>query len=91
MIKTLGYILLALCCVAWLLIPVVPFLGFSKGMLAGIITGLIIFGEVTFYVSILLLGKTIYTKIREKLRFRKKKPEKDDAERDPEGRSATSL
>jgi hypothetical protein len=80
MIKTLGYTLLVLCCVAWLMIPVIPFLGFSKGMMAGIITGLIIFGEVTFYVSILLLGKTLYNKIREKLRFRRKKLEKDDPE-----------
>jgi hypothetical protein len=80
MIKTLGYTLFVICCVAWLLIPVIPFLGFSKGEIAGIITGLIIFGEVTFYVSILLLGKTLYNKIREKLRIRRKNHEKDNAE-----------
>lgn len=78
MIKTVGYILFALCCLAWLLILVIPWLGFSKGETAGIIAGLIIFGEVTFYVSILMLGKTFYNKIREKFRFRRKKVSTDD-------------
>ena len=78
MIKTIGYILFVLCCLAWLLILVIPWLGYSKGETAGIIAGLIIFGEVTFYVSILMLGKTFYNKIKEKLRFRKKKIATDD-------------
>jgi hypothetical protein len=78
MIKTLGYILFVLCCLAWLLILVIPWLGFSKGGTAGIIAGLIIFGEVSFYVSILMLGKTFYNKIREKIRFRRKKVLTDD-------------
>ncbi len=72
MIKTLGYILFILSCVAWLLILIIPWLGFSKAGMAGIITGLIIFGEITFYVSILLLGKTFYQKIKSKLRLRRK-------------------
>lgn len=78
MIKTLGYILFVLCCLAWLMILVIPWMGFPKGETAGIIGGLIIFGEVSFYVSILMLGKTFYNKIREKLRFRRKKVMTDD-------------
>lgn len=78
MIKTLGYSLFAVCCLAWLMILVIPWLGFSKGETAGIITGLIIFGEVTFYASILMLGKTFYNKFREKFRFRRKKEAKTD-------------
>jgi hypothetical protein len=62
------------------MILVIPWLGFSKGQSAGIITGLIIFGEVTFYASIFMLGKTFYNKIREKLRFRRKKEVKADPE-----------
>ena len=80
MIKILGYSLFVLCCLAWLMILVIPWLGFSKGETAGIITGLIIFGEVTFYVSIVMLGKTFYNKIKEKFRFRRKTKEKDDPE-----------
>ena len=78
MIKTLGYSLFVLCCLAWLMILVIPWLGFSKGETAGIITGLIIFGEVTFYVSIIILGKTFYSKIREKIRFRRNKANIDE-------------
>ena len=80
MIKTLGYSLFVVCCLAWLMILVIPWMGFSKGETAGIITGLIIFGEVTFYVSIVMLGKTFYNKIKEKFRFRRKTKEKDDPE-----------
>jgi hypothetical protein len=80
MIKTIGYSLFVLCCLAWLMILVIPWLGFSKGETAGIIAGLIIFGEVTFYVSIIMLGKTFYNKIREKIRFRRNKVSKDDPE-----------
>jgi hypothetical protein len=73
MIKTIGYILFILCIVAWLLILVIPWVGFSKGETAGLITGLIIFGEVTFYVSILMLGKTFYNKLKAMFRFRRDK------------------
>lgn len=71
MLKTFGYILFVICCVAWLLILVIPWLGYSKGQVAGIITGLIIIGEITFYVSLLLLGKAFWEKI--KGWFRRKK------------------
>jgi hypothetical protein len=85
MIKTLGYILFIVCCLAWLMILVIPWLGYSKGETAGIITGLIIFGEATFYVSILMLGKTFYNKIKEKFRFRRKKVIPDDPKVNQEG------
>jgi hypothetical protein len=84
-IKTLGYILFIVCCLAWLMILVIPFLGYTKGETAGIITGLVIFGEVTFYVSILMLGKTFYNKIRERFRLRRNKPENGDNVEKPEG------
>jgi len=74
MIKTIGYILLITCVFLWLLIPLVPFMEFTAGKKAGIITGLIIAGEVTFYLGIAFLGKTIYTKIKDKLKFWKKAP-----------------
>ncbi len=74
MIKTIGYILLITCVFLWLLIPLVPFMEFTAGKKAGIITGLIIAGEVTFYLGIAFLGKTIYAKIKDKLKFWKKAP-----------------
>lgn len=68
MMKLIGYIIFAVSCVIWGMILVVPFLGFSAGKIAGITTGLIIAGEVTFYLSIFLIGKEFLVKIKNKFR-----------------------
>jgi hypothetical protein len=72
-LKTIGYITLLTSLFIWLAIAIVPFLGYSKGQVAGIITGLIIAGEITFYLGIALLGKTIYLAQKQKLMFWKPK------------------
>jgi hypothetical protein len=74
MLKITGYVLFVVCCVLFLAIPVVPWLGFSKGRIAGITTALLIAGEITFYLSLFILGKSFYTKIKSKLKFWKTKP-----------------
>ena len=71
MAKLAGYIILGISILIWLMIPVVPFMGFSVGKIAGITTGLIIAGEITFYLSIFLIGKEFLVKIKNK--FRRKK------------------
>jgi len=71
MIRILGYSLLAVSTISFLLILVIPWFGYSKGQIAGIITGLIIVGEVTFYLSIFILGKSFWEKIKAMFRFRK--------------------
>jgi hypothetical protein len=71
--RSVGYILLTVSAISFLLILVIPWLGYSKGQIAGIITGLIIVGEVTFYLSIFILGKTFYRKIRSIFMLRKPK------------------
>lgn len=78
MLKITGYILFVVCCVLFLAIPVIPWLGFSKGQIAGITTGLVIAGEITFYLSLFILGKSFYTKIKSKLKFWKTKPADTD-------------
>jgi len=65
--KPLAYALIALSTIAWTAVFVIPFLDYSTAEMAGIITGLIIFGEVAFYLAILLLGKTVWNKIKEKV------------------------
>jgi hypothetical protein len=55
------------------MILVVPWLGFTKIQIAGITTGLIIAGEILFYLSLFLLGRGFYDKIKSKLKFRKSK------------------
>jgi multisubunit Na+/H+ antiporter MnhE subunit len=73
MVKTLGYILLLISCLSFLMILIVPWLGFSKIQIAGITTGLIIAGEILFYLSLIILGKSFYDKIKSKLKFWKAK------------------
>ncbi len=77
MAKLIGYIIFGISMVIWALILVVPFLGFSAGKIAGITTGLIIAGEITFYLSIFLIGKEFLIKIKNKFKFRKTKPAED--------------
>jgi hypothetical protein len=86
MLKTTGYILFTISCLSFMMIFVVPWLGFSKMQIAGITTGLIIVGEVLFYTSLIILGRSFWDKIIGKLKFRKAKsiannlPEQTDQE-----------
>jgi len=58
----------------WALILIIPWLGFSKGQIAGIITILVIAGEITFYLSIFILGKSFIDSIKSKFKiFNRKK------------------
>jgi hypothetical protein len=74
MLRLIGYILLGISALSFMLILVIPWFGFSKGGIAGMITGLIIAGEVSFYLSIFILGRSFYEKIKSFFRFRKTKP-----------------
>lgn len=84
MIKIIGYIILGISIVIWLLIPVVPFLGFSVRKAAGITTGLIIAGEITFYLSIFMIGKEFLVKIKNWFKRCKAKPTPLPDESEPE-------
>jgi hypothetical protein len=74
MAKLAGYIILGISILIWLMIAVIPFLGFSVGEIAGITTGLVIAGEVTFYLSIFLIGKEFLVKVKNKFRRKKEVP-----------------
>ena len=69
MLRIIGYILLAVSCFLFLTILTIPFFGFTKGQIAGITTGLIIAGEILFYLSLIILGRSFFDKIKSKLRF----------------------
>jgi len=72
--KIIGYIIFFLSCFLWALILIIPWLGFSKGQIAGIITILVIAGEITFYLSIFILGKSFIDSIKSKFKiFNRKK------------------
>jgi hypothetical protein len=78
MVKTAGYIILVISCLSFLMILVIPWLGFSKIQIAGITTGLLITGEVLFYLSLFILGRSFYDRIKSKLKFRKSKTKDSD-------------
>ena len=78
MVKTVGYIILAISCLSFIMILIVPWLGFSKIQIAGITTGLIITGEILFYLSLFILGRSFYDKIKSKLKFWKAKKKDPD-------------
>ncbi|MDP3644841.1 MAG: transporter suffix domain-containing protein [Bacteroidota bacterium] len=84
MLKLIGYIVFGVSILIWFSIPVVPFLGFSVGVAAGITTGLIIAGEITFYLSIFLIGKEFLVKIKNKFKQWKVKPTPVSEESEPE-------
>jgi hypothetical protein len=52
-------------------ILIIPLLGFSAKQIAGITVILIIIGEITFYLSLIFLGKSFYYKIKSRLKFKK--------------------
>jgi hypothetical protein len=79
MVRILGYSLLVVSSVSFLLILVIPWFGYTKGQVAGLITGLIIVGEVTFYLSIFILGRSFWEKIKSMFRFRKPKTADTDS------------
>jgi hypothetical protein len=75
MIKIIGYITLLVSCLLFGLILVVPWFDFTKSQIAGITTGLIIAGEILFYLSLFILGRSFFDKIKSRLKFWKRKSE----------------
>ena len=62
--KVIGYILFTASFIAWAAIAVLPFLNLSIEMGAAITTGLIVGGEIAFFLSIVLLGKEFLEKFK---------------------------
>ena len=75
MVKLAGYIILGISVIIWLMIPVVPFLGFSVAQIAGITTGLVVAGEITFYLGLFLVGKEFLVKLKNWFKRRKESAE----------------
>ena len=60
----IGYLLFVLSFMAWAAIAILPFLNLSIEMAAAITTALIVGGEIAFVLSIALLGKEFFGKIK---------------------------
>lgn len=57
--KVLGYSLLIVSCIAWAALPIIPFLPLEGEQLAAWAAGVFIFAEITWWLSIALLGKEL--------------------------------
>jgi len=75
--KILGYTMLVISCLAWAVIVFLPFLNSSPTTIATFAAGLIITGEVTFFLGVALLGKEVWEKIKGVFKIRKKHDTKD--------------
>lgn len=62
--QAIGYSLFVLSFITWGAIAVVPFLDVSIGMATAYTTGLVIIGEIAFFLSMVLLGKKFLLKIK---------------------------
>lgn len=62
--KIIGYSLFVFSFITWAAIAILPFFDLSIALAAAITTGLLIVGEIAFYLSILLLGKEFLLKIK---------------------------
>jgi hypothetical protein len=71
--KIIGFIILSVSCILFILIPVIPWFGFSAAQIAGITAGLLIAGEILFYLSLIILGRSFFDKIKARLKFWKSK------------------
>ncbi|OFX63539.1 MAG: hypothetical protein A2066_11700 [Bacteroidetes bacterium GWB2_41_8] len=60
----LGIVLWGICVIAFLAIPVVPFLDLESSAKITLSTVLLVIGEITFWTGGLLLGKELFTKYK---------------------------
>jgi formate hydrogenlyase subunit 4 len=60
----LGIVLLIVCVIAFLSIPVVPFLALENSAKITLSTVLFVIGEIAFWVGGILLGKELFTKYK---------------------------
>ncbi len=89
--KKTGYILLAASFLLYGVVAAIPFLGFSGGTIAVIITILIVSAELSFFASVYLLGRELVKKYRAYMNplnwFRKK----DEPDNNSETIETTSI
>jgi hypothetical protein len=70
--KAIGYSLFVLSCITWGGVATIPYWDVSMGVAAAYTTGLLIIGEIAFFLSVILLGKEFLMKIKNfwvKLKF----------------------
>lgn len=72
--RTAGFVLLAVCAIAWAAVALLPFVGVSLAEGAALATVLIVVGEGAFVLGVALLGKDIVVRLRALLDTLKARP-----------------
>lgn len=62
--KTIGFIILGLACLIWIITPMIGFLNLTDRQLAIYLPLLIVLGEIFFLIAIALLGKEYWIKVK---------------------------
>jgi len=75
-LRITGFVILAISCILFIMIPVVPWFDFTGAQIEGISAGLLIAGEILFYLSLFILGREFYDKIKSRIKFWKPKTDK---------------
>ncbi len=65
--RKIGLVLLSIVIICWISVPVLPFFEFPNKAI--IITSLLVSGEVLFIITIALLGKEYWKKIKTKFKL----------------------
>jgi hypothetical protein len=76
--KKFGFGLFIASSILWLLLAVVPFLPIYGKYLAITLTIIFIAAEVTFYLSIIILGKTFYNKLKSMMNIKNLMKKKEE-------------
>jgi predicted PurR-regulated permease PerM len=63
-LNIIGYILLAVAVVCWIITPIIPFLNWDTTTKGIALTSVIVAGEAAFVAAIALLGKSFWQKIK---------------------------
>ncbi len=59
-----GIVLISLACVAWLTVVIIPFLPWSLALKGGAIAGVLVAGEILFWLGTLCVGKELLAKYK---------------------------
>ncbi len=76
--KIVGFSLLGVTAITWILAVVLPFMGLSMAQLGMATTVIVIVGEGAFWLAIGLLGAQYWAGIKQRIKARFKKPLSSD-------------
>ena len=75
-----GWTLMGLSLVPWGIAAAIPFAGLSVATAAAVVTGLLVLAEVIFALAVLVLGRTVWRKFKDRFKTAPSGKERSDQE-----------